>query len=149
MKTQKIKTSKSTTRKIRKSGGATNNFKSKITKKFLEILNLVKLYHWKTKSYAQHQATDELYERLNKHVDRFVEVLLGKDSSRIKIIGKKIDLLDHENKDEFKDNIYKFRSFLIKLDKYVNKKRDSDLLTIRDDLLIDINQFLYLMTFDK
>jgi hypothetical protein len=32
---------------------------------------------------------------------------------------------------------------------HFNETRDSDLLSIRDDLLADINQFLYLMTFRK
>jgi hypothetical protein len=32
---------------------------------------------------------------------------------------------------------------------YFDPSRDSDLLNIRDELLGDINQFLYLMTFDK
>ena len=35
---------------------------------FLRMLNTVKLYHWKTFSYAQHKATDELYASLNTHI---------------------------------------------------------------------------------
>ena len=44
---------------------------------------MIKLYHWKTRSYAQHEATDKLYESLNKHIDEFIEVLIGKYSKRI------------------------------------------------------------------
>ena len=44
---------------------------------FMGMLNTVKLYHWKTFSFATHKATDELYEDLNKYVDEFVEVMLG------------------------------------------------------------------------
>ena len=126
-----------------------NKFKSEITKVFLELLNMVKLYHWKTYSYAQHKATDELYESLNKHIDKFIEVLLGKDSSRIHMVSKKIKLIDFNNAADFKSRIYSFREFFAQMDKNFNKKRDTDLLTLRDDLLIDINQFLYLMTFTK
>ena len=126
-----------------------NKFKSEITKVFLELLNMVKLYHWKTYSYAQHKATDELYESLNKHIDKFIEVLLGKDSSRIHMVSKKIKLIDINNAADFKSRIYSFREFFTQMDKNFNKKRDTDLLTLRDDLLIDINQFLYLMTFTK
>lgn len=126
-----------------------NKFKSEITKVFLELLNMVKLYHWKTYSYAQHKATDELYASLNKHIDEFIEVLLGKDSSRIRMVSKKIELIDFNNAADFKDKIYSFRDFFTKMDRYFNKKRDTDLLTLRDELLIDINQFLYLMTFNK
>jgi DNA-binding ferritin-like protein len=119
-----------------------NKFKSEITKVFLELLNMVKLYHWKTYSYAQHKATDELYESLNKHIDKFIEVLLGKDSSRIHMVSKKIKLIDFNNAADFKSRIYSFREFFTQMDKNFNKKRDTDLLTLRDDLLIDINQFL-------
>ncbi len=42
------------------------------------MLNTIKLYHWKTTSYSEHKATDELHERLSGHIDTFVEVLLGK-----------------------------------------------------------------------
>jgi len=109
---------------------------------------MVKLYHWKTRSYSQHKATDELYERLNKHIDEFVEVLLGKENRRVKMIEKSLRLLDNNTTKEFNQNIYEFREFLINME-YSCKKKDSGLLSIRDDLLIDINQFLYLMTLDK
>ena len=119
-----------------------------IVQKFLEVLNMVKLYHWKTHSYAQHKATDELYERLNKHIDEFVEVLLGKENKRVKMVEKTLRVLDNNSSHEFKTHIYEFREFLVGIDTHFNKK-DSGLLSIRDDLLVDINQFLYLMTFDK
>ena len=123
--------------------------KLKIVKMFIEILNNVKLYHWRTKSYAQHKATDELYEKLNKDIDSFVEVMLGKDETRIKHLEKETTTLDFSNKKEFKDNIFKFREFLTDMNYHLDKNKDTDLLSIRDDTLIDINQFLYLMTFDK
>jgi DNA-binding ferritin-like protein len=43
-----------------------------ITATFLEMLNIVKLYHWNTTMYSQHQATDELYSSLNNSVDEFI-----------------------------------------------------------------------------
>uniref|UniRef100_A0A6C0J1A7 Uncharacterized protein n=1 Tax=viral metagenome TaxID=1070528 RepID=A0A6C0J1A7_9ZZZZ len=125
-----------------------NNRNSYIVQQFLELLNMVKLYHWKTHSYAQHKATDELYERLNKNIDTFVETLLGKENNRIKMVEKQLRILDNSNTRKFKNNIYEFRDFLTSLDSMFNKK-DSGILSIRDDLLVDINQFLYLMTFDK
>jgi len=119
-----------------------------IVKRFLELLNMVKLYHWRTRSYAQHKATDELYERLNKHIDEFVEVLLGKENRRVKMVEKCLRLIDSKHSRDFKSHIYEFREFLVNLEQYF-KKKDSGLLSIRDDLLVDINQFLYLLTFDK
>jgi|TARA_B110000879_G_scaffold63364_1_gene89179 hypothetical protein len=146
-KKDKKKLQKGGTRKNRSK--PPNKNRSHIVKVFLEILNMVKLYHWKTRSYAQHNATDELYDKLNKHIDMFVEVLLGKSESRIKMLEKKIDLLDPSNVRDFKERIYEYREFLIDIDIYFNSKKDTDLLNIRDEILGDINQFLYLMTFDK
>jgi DNA-binding ferritin-like protein len=123
--------------------------KSHIVRMFMEMLNVVKLYHWKTHSFAQHKATEELYEQLNENVDKFVEVLLGKDGSRINMTKKRVDLIDPESINSFKSRIYEYRAFLVDLNRYFSPKRDTDLLNIRDEILGDINQFLYLLTFDK
>ena len=140
----KGKENKNKTRKIRPS-----SVKSHLVKAFLELLNMVKLYHWNTASYAEHKATDELYARLNEHVDKFIEVLLGKDQSRIHLMESRIDLLDVNKKSQFQERIFEYRTFLTELDIFFDKSRDMDLLNIRDEVLADINQFLYLMTFDK
>ena len=136
-------------RRTKKNYKKSNKTNSHIVKVFLEVLNMVKLYHWKTRSYAQHQATDELYANLNKHIDQFVEVLIGKDERRIKMLEKRINLIDPSNTRNFKERIYEYREFLLDINMYFNEKRDTDLLNIRDEILADINQFLYLMTFDK
>ena len=146
-KSKKNKTlKKSTKNKKNKKNNALNNKKTFIVKNFLEILTVVKLYHWKTYSYAHHEATDELYYKLNKHIDEFIEVLLGKDESRINKMNDSIKL-NNNNTAEFKDKIYQFRNFLHDMDNYLNPKKDSDLLNIRDEILGYINQFLYLSTF--
>ena len=116
---------------------------------FLEFLNMIKLYHWKTRSYSQHKATDELYGRLNENIDKFVEVLLGKDQSRIHHMEKKMDLINTDNMRDLKSQVLEFRNFLNEFNVHFDAKRDSDLLNIRDEILSDVNQFLYLLSFDK
>jgi len=145
-KTQNTRISKKRTAKHRpkKTG-----YRSKIVRTFIEMLNTVKLYHWKTRSYAEHRATDELYETLNKHIDRFVEVYLGKDESRITAWERRLEAKQPMNKSDFKQRIYEYREFLKNLSLHFDAKKDSDLLSIRDDILGHINQFLYLMTFNK
>jgi DNA-binding ferritin-like protein len=127
----------------------TTQKKSHIIKIFIEMLQTIKLYHWKTRSYAQHKATDELYDDLNKKIDEFVEVLLGKDQTRVKMVEKRIDLLDANNTHEIKERIFEYREFLTDMNIWFDNSRDSDLLSIRDDILASLNQFLYLLTFDK
>ena len=151
-KTGKNKTGKKKiggARRTKKNYKKSNKTNSHIVKVFLEVLNMVKLYHWKTRSYAQHEATYELYLKLNKHIDSFVEVLLGKDERRIKMLEKRIDLIDPSNTRYFKTRIYDYREFLLDINMYFDDRKDTDLLNIRDEILADINQFLYLMTFDK
>jgi DNA-binding ferritin-like protein len=117
---------------------------------FLQMLNTIKLYHWKTTSYSQHKATDELYTNLNTNIDSFVEVMLGKTGSRVNLTGQKtLPLLDYTNLEDFKKEIEKYKVFLInmKKDDGINITKNSDLLNIRDELLANLNQFTYLLTF--
>lgn len=145
MKRQSLRKS----RRRQGSFGIDNSKKSNIVRMFLEMLNVVKLYHWKTYSFAQHKATDELYKRLNKNIDTFVEVLLGKDQSRIQMFEHSIQLMNPSEKTDFQNKVLEYRGFLTDMNIYFDPARDSDILSVRDDILVDINQFLYLMTFDK
>lgn len=147
VKTVKKQGSKKSTRKkidsLEKKEGS-------IIVKFLETLNLVKLYHWKTRSYAIHKATDELYTKLNLHIDSFVEVLLGKQGNRINLMTRKtISLKDFNSVEEFKNEMIKFKIFLIDLNnnQVLKSMRNTDLFNIRDEILSSVNQFLYLLTF--
>jgi hypothetical protein len=127
----------------------TNKQKSRIIHVFLGILNTVKLYHWKTYSYAEHKATDDLYAKLNEHIDTFVEIMIGKDENRFSSLNKKLALIDYSSKKDLKARVYSFRNFLTQMSKVLDPVQDSDLLNVRDEILGDINQFLYLMTFTK
>ena len=125
-----------------------NSKKSHIIKIFLEMLHMIKLYHWRTKCFSEHKATDELHGRLSEHIDKFVEVLLGKDQSRVKMMESRIDLLDIDTTRDLKERVFEYRDFLTDMNIYFDEKRDSDLLNIRDEILADLNQFLYLLTLE-
>jgi hypothetical protein len=123
---------------------------------FMEMLTTIKLYHWKTRSYAQHKATDDLHERLQSNIDKFVEVMLGKASGksrggadRIKMIQKCLHIFDFSKKSAFRDQLIEYREFLLRMSQFLDRDRDTDLLNIRDEMVADVNQFLYLLTFDK
>jgi hypothetical protein len=112
---------------------------------FLEILNTIKLYHWKTHSYATHKATDELQSKLAENIDTFVETMLGKNGHRVQLTSvKSIPLNDFNEIGDFKVTINAFKSFLTNLRL---SQADMDLLNIRDEMLGNVNQFLYLLTF--
>jgi|LauGreDrversion4_2_1035121.scaffolds.fasta_scaffold58030_2 hypothetical protein len=143
---------KSTIHRIKSCAKSSTNSKTKkaiIVENFIEMLNNIKLYHWNTHSFAQHKATDELHDRLSGHVDKFVEVLLGKNESRIRHLQTKIPLINNKGTYSFKEQVYQYREYFINMNKCLDSQRDSDLLNIRDEILGDINQFLYLLTLDK
>ena len=125
-------------------------FQKEITVVFLEMLLMVKLYHWKTTSYATHKATDELYTKMNANIDSFIEVLLGKSGLRTDLIrNKNIKLLDLSSPDSLKREIEAFKGYLVGLNdnKAMKQMTNTDLFNIRDTILGDLNQFLYLLTF--
>lgn len=138
---------KSARKSARKKPTLTKPFAASLTTTFLGMLNTVKLYHWKTDSYAQHVATDELYLKLNKHIDKFMEVFLGKEEGRLQKLDKKIQLSHPKTVEDMKTHLYQYRDYLIDMNKALDSEKDTDLLNVRDEILADINQVLYLFTF--
>lgn len=127
-----------------------SSFQREITVNFFEMLLLIKLFHWKTHSYATHKATDDLYSKFNEHMDKFIEVLLGKSGMRIDLANKKqISLYDLNNQEELVSKINSFKGYLVGLtnNKAMKIMSNTDLLNIRDEILGDMNQFLYLLSF--
>jgi hypothetical protein len=146
-----IKSFRRSSRSSRSSSSSSlSEFQKEIASVFLEMLLMVKLFHWKTTSYATHKATDELYLKLNANIDSFIEILLGKSGSRIDLMGKSsIRLVDLSSQESLKKKIDEFKGYLVRLNdnKALQTMSNSDLLNIRDTILGDMNQFLYLLTF--
>jgi hypothetical protein len=130
--------------------GSFSAFQKEVTVVFLEMLLMVKLFHWKTTSYATHKATDDLYTKLNANIDSFIEVLLGKTGLRTDLMGNKnIRLVDLSSTESLKREIEAFKGYLVSLNDNATMKKmsNTDLYNIRDTILGDMNQFLYLLTF--
>ena len=139
------------TRKRKHSGSSSLvAFQKEISVVFLEMLLMVKLFHWKTTSYATHKATDELYTKLNANIDSFIEILLGKSGSRIDLLShKNIRLVDLSSQEALKREVEGFKGYLVSLNdnKAMLSMSNTDLFNIRDTILGDLNQLLYLLTF--
>lgn len=116
-----------------------------IVQMLLQFQLSVKILHWQTTSYSTHIATDTLYKNLSANIDKFVEVMQGKNG-RVKFEkNSDILLLNFDKKDGL--NLLKFiRKWLeTELPKSLDK-HDSDLFNIRDEMLSDINQTIYLFS---
>ena len=123
---------------------------SDIIRTLLCILNTVKIYHWNTDDYSTHKATDKLYDELNDKIDKFVEIMLGKVSTGTKhklLNVKSLTIHNFTSNQNFKKETEKNKDFLINLsnEKMLNIPENSDLMNVRDEILGDLNQFLYLL----
>jgi len=150
MPTKRHRGRRSGTRRRHSGSSSLAGFQKEIAVIFLEMLLMVKLFHWKTTSYATHKATDELYTKLNANIDSFIEILLGKSGSRIDLMSNKnIRLVDLSSQESLKREIESFKGYLVGLDdnKAMRSMSNTDLYNIRDTILGDMNQFLYLLTF--
>lgn len=123
----------------------------KIVSTFLCMINTVKLYHWSTSHYATHKATDQLYSELSSKIDTFVETMFGKETTQFREEALKmrtIKINSLQTNKEFRNETEQYKSFLVNLDnnKLFNSQKNTDLLSLRDDILVSLNQFLYLLT---
>jgi hypothetical protein len=136
-----------TRRNIGKIGGRGKTYKSKkggeIVTVFFHMRAQIKLYHWQTRSFAEHKATDDLVAALDLNIDKFIEVYMGRYGRPY--IKKTLPVKNL--------TVTGIRAFITKSDEWLAsslprmlKKNDSDLLNIRDEILADLNQIKYLFT---
>jgi DNA-binding ferritin-like protein len=113
---------------------------NKIVKIYFTLQLLTKLYHWNTTSYSRHKATDEFLGSFTDKIDRFTEVYIGRYKVKPNVSDIKLET-NFINDDGIVQLFEQFREFLNDLNNY---GLGSDLLNIRDEILADINQALYL-----
>ena len=113
----------------------------------MTLRNQVKLYHWQTMAYPRHVATDELVTKLDTNIDQFVEVYVGK-YGRPKLSGQTSTIRLRNHSDKEATNLLKEAIDWLTTDLNRKlKKTDTDLMNIRDTIVADLNQTLYLFTF--
>lgn len=112
----------------------------------LSFLDQLKIYHWQTRSYAEHKALGKAYDAISGLTDTLVETYLGKygklfankeysfsiesytEGMDVKkaIITRKLTLMNYLRNDLLSDN-------------------DKDLLNIVDSIEVEINHLQYLL----
>lgn len=108
----------------------------------LQTQGQLKVLHWQTESFAEHNAFGDIYESLDDRFDRLIEVYSGK-YKRPKFGGmKQITFADYEN--------LKVDAFVEGVDDFMTSafmaEQDSELANIRDEIRADLMKLKYLLT---
>jgi hypothetical protein len=120
----------------------------KIVKRLLRLQDTVKVYHWTTKRYNNHIASDELYKDLSLQIDAFVEAFIGRfgrPSSGIfgHSMGVKISALSDSQFEKYLSHMtQELESGVLGL----VANMDNGLSSIRDEMIASINKCKFLMT---
>jgi len=113
---------------------------------FFNLRDQIHLYHWQTKSYSRHKATDEVIESLIKAADKYVETYMGK-YGRPKVTAKtntiKLSNLSETSIIRFIKNAM---AYLMTVLPRGIRDTDTDLINIRDEMLGQLNQLMYFFT---
>jgi len=115
---------------------------------FLLLLrNQLKLYHWQTRVYARHIATDKVLEELDELIDQYVEVYMGK-YGRPKLTGADAVIHLHNLSEAGASKLLSasVKHLLGPFVKHLNKDKDTDLINIRDEMVAHLHQLSYLFT---
>jgi hypothetical protein len=111
---------------------------------FLSIQQYIRIYHWTTPIYNKDVVSGQLYEKLDSLIDKFVETFLGKN----KLTFEPFKITVSSNTDII-SSLNSFKRFLLTdLELALNSKsamKNTDLKNIRDEMLGDVNQFIFLL----
>jgi DNA-binding ferritin-like protein len=109
----------------------------------LTLQNQLRIFHWQTKSYAEHKALGKAYEGLDSLIDDFVEVYFGKYGNINAKDSFKINLENYSAKD-CREVVQDGINYLENLTNEM-KENDTELLNIRDEMLAVLERTKYLL----
>jgi DNA-binding ferritin-like protein len=117
-----------------------------VIKLALECSAQLKLFHWQTFSFAQHEAFDKIGKDLAKAFDSLVETLLGR-YRQYEYKPLNFEILPHSNE-----------TVLVKINQYLQiltgqpcallDPKDSDAQNIVEEIVADLNKLKYLLTLE-
>ena len=129
-----------------KRGRVSSNDAGDFILRFMEMLNTIKIYHWSTLSYPTHKATDELHEKMSELVDSFIEKYIAITGTPLFHHGRgkqSIPFYECKSLEDYRKKLQDYKRFLVSFNKNVLHQEATELLSIRDDMLGEIDQALY------
>jgi DNA-binding ferritin-like protein len=112
---------------------------SDVVTRLLYLLMQVRIFHWQTTSFAQHEAFGKFYDSVNALLDEFVEAYQGRYERIMYNDSIVLKNMDEVDLDTTLDRVVDILVNEMELD-------DTDLLNIRDEILGAVNKLKYLLT---
>ena len=112
------------------------------TEYFLSLLSQTLLFHWCTPKYSHHIALNKLYDLLQVHIDKFVEVYLARFNKQpVKPFNIKMTANSNCS------NLVGYYETQLENLRKINTsfKSASELQSIIESIIIDIEQTIYLL----
>jgi hypothetical protein len=110
----------------------------------IQFQQQLRIFHWQTDSFAEHEAFGKAYENLDGLIDEFVETYMGRFGKIKPTITFNLILKSLESDNAVKESLSKFEGYLIEMSNEI--PQESYLLNIRDEMLAVINKLRYLLT---
>ena len=119
--------------------------KEELILKLVQVQVQFKFMHWQTTGDAKHRSYGKTYDKLGDLIDDFAEALMGKYGrfefeSEFSIMYQNLSSMSLQN---FIDGI---TDFLVSMSEELDTVYDTDLLNLRDEMLLLINKLKYLLT---
>lgn len=118
-----------------------NNLETLLKHMFIHMIR-IKMFHFQCPKYSQHKISDAYYEEFSKKFDKFFEIAQG-INERFAIVDFKLPSFDICPKNIIL-HLNNFIEMLKSLDNIIDNR---ELLTIRDEMINDVSQFKYLLSF--
>jgi hypothetical protein len=119
--------------------------KEELIKKLVQIQLQWRFLHWQTFGDAKHKTYGKIYDGLDGLIDNFTEAMMGKYGRpefepEFALMFQDIKSLSVQN---FVDGI---TEFLVGMTDQLDSRYDTDLLNLRDEMLLLINKSKFLFT---
>lgn len=105
----------------------------------------LKVFHWQTKSYAEHKALGKLYEDLDGLIDDFIETFSGRYGVPAAKESYKLTVSNYRDTIGVMDTIDKSIGYMTADVTAMLKPEDTDLLNLRDEMIGAMNKTKYLL----
>lgn len=111
----------------------------------LILQTILKLAHWQTYSFAQHEALGKIYDEVSRLGDELVEVYIGKYGNRNVLEGSVIGLMNvtPETIGITADTLLGILNMACV---YLLKEEDTEIINIVDEIRAQLNKLKFLFT---